>query len=479
MWGAEADLLTPPTRRPRFRPQDRRNRRRSAALAFGWSLAATLYAAFAVWLVAHPASLPSDDALYFSRGLVRFSVIDFSPQFPGYPGFILLGRIVRLALPDPLEALFALTVTIALALPPMAALAAWRSSRNPGIALAVFVVTLTQPLLPDLALALLSDGAGILAFIAFLAPLPAEPSDRRAAPWLAGLALGIAAACRPSDAALFLGGLAGAAIAKPRALLPIIGGALIAGIPALLFVLAHEGTLYWLEALRFVTGHTLQWGNTAFSQAGPNTSWWDAIAAVPGGSFTAALALLIAGASAFRLKSAPAAVSAGLLGLGAQAFWVLVMQNPDHLRHLAPLTLLAGLLAGIGLRPGRLRTAALSAMLLLNVFQLAATVDPATNRSPPLARAIERLDRAPPGSAVAVNDGVALLRQSLPAMRVYDQSYPADAAFGLSTATGAALRLATTPLDGRPAIARFPGRFLGEEGMLLYDLGRRPDDARR
>ena len=46
------------------------------------------------WLLAFPVALDSDDALNFAHGVTRFSVLEFSPHFPGYPAFIWLARLI-------------------------------------------------------------------------------------------------------------------------------------------------------------------------------------------------------------------------------------------------------------------------------------------------------------------------------------------------------------------------------------------------
>ncbi|OKB21675.1 hypothetical protein ASJ31_02640, partial [Aeromonas salmonicida subsp. salmonicida] len=56
------------------------------------------------WLFAFPIALDSDDALNFAHGVTRFSVLEFSPHFPGYPAFIWLARLINLLVDDPARA---------------------------------------------------------------------------------------------------------------------------------------------------------------------------------------------------------------------------------------------------------------------------------------------------------------------------------------------------------------------------------------
>ncbi|MCB8838185.1 hypothetical protein [Aurantimonas sp. VKM B-3413] len=429
-------------------------------------------AACAVFLFAHPAALSSDDALYFSRGLVRFSILDFSPQFPGYPGFIALGRLlVPVAGGDPVAALFDLSVLSALALPPLVAWTSFALTGRAAAALAGFVLALAQPLLPTLALSLLSDGTGLAFLLLFLALLAAS-RGRAGTVFLAGIALGIAACCRPSYAALFAGALTGLAFTRPRDLVPAIAGALVVGIPALLFLLSREGTLLITEGLRFTLGHTLIWGNTVLAAApagGPRGGWWSAVAAIPLG-LPLAFATLVPPALALT-RSGPRrpAIAATVGAFLGHLVWVLLMQNPDHLRHLAPLPFLSAILAGLLVAERRRVGTAIAAVLLaLEILVSASNLGGNAFAGPPLARAAATLRAMPPGSALATNEGVALLRTGLPQLRVYDMRYPADAAYGLGRAAGERLRLSTTRLSAGKVVREFPGRFSGEESLYLY-----------
>src|ERR1019366_5512377 len=152
--------------------------------------------------------------------------------------------------------------------------------------------------------------------------------------------------------------------------------------------------------------------------------------------------------------------------------WIAVFQNPDHLRRLAPLAILGGIVLVLvaAEEPLRRWSAAGVALLLAAEIGALASSDAlhATDRPPPLAAAEAWLFAEPSGTAVATNDGVAVLRASLPQARVYDGHYPADADLGLATAEGPAFRLTGTPDADRMPVATFPGRFPGERTLTLY-----------
>ena len=447
---------------------------RRIALAGGWIVALAAFAAIAARLAATTPALSSDDALFFVHALTRFSVLDFSPQFPGYPGFVAMGRLLLPLTHDPLHALALLTELVALALPPMAALVVWRATAAGWAALAAFAVTLAGPLMPDLALSFLSDGSGILFLFVFLALLPRRadsPSFQVA--FLAGAALAWAAACRPSDAALFTGAFAGAVVATPRLAGRVLLGAIIVLLPVAAVMLVLEGPLYIGEGLRFLSGHAELWGNTPFAAAGPTGNWLDAVRDAPFGWVIAVLISAGVVVAIPRSRASPA-LSAAVGAFLAHALWIVVFQNPDHQRHLAPLAVLGGIVLVLVAANPPLRRWSVAGIVLLLAAEVGSFVASGTlhliDRPPPLAAAEAWLAAEPPGAAVATNDGVFLLRANLTRVRVYDMHYPADATLGLATATGPAFRLTGTPMSGEYRAAIFLGRFPGERTLYLYRM---------
>lgn len=442
---------------------------RTSTITAAWVATLALYAAEAIWIARHQPAISSDDALFLARGLTRFSILDFSPQFPGYPGFIAMGRLLLPLVGDPVRALGLLTGTVALAIPPMAALIARRNG-DQRAALAAFVLALVQPMAPDLGLSLLTDGSGILFLLVFLALLPRAGEEAgRVRSLLAGAALAWALACRPSDAVLFAGAAIGAAITERRIALPAIVGGLAVLAPVAAVIAALEGGAYLDEATRFLAGHATLWGNTALSDA-PHDTWLTTIAAVPGGIPLAALLITAVALGLRHLLRAPAALAATLTAFIAYAAWVVVFQNPDQLRHLAPLLVLGALV--VAMLPARSRLALPGAVLLLGLetWSLVAATTFNTGMLPPLAAATAWLRAEPETPTVATNLGVESLRATLPQVRIYDAYYAGDAALGLATAAGPAYRLTTTPLAAQIPTATFARRFAGEPTLLLYRM---------
>jgi len=439
------------------------------ALVAGWAVALPAYAAAILWVAMHASAISSDDALFLTRGLTRFSVLDFSPQFPGYPGFIAMGRLLLPFAGDPVRALAMLTALMAFAVPPLAAAVAWRMTASGASALAAFALTLCQPLMPDLALSLLTDGAGIAFLLGFLALLPR--TDERpgwGAAFAAGAVLAWGLACRPSDAVLFAGGALGALAVAPRITLPAVLGGLAVAVPVALVVAGLEGGIYIDEGMRFISGHATLWGNTAFAATAHQT-WVTAIGGVPGGLALAAVMIASVAVALARIRGAPPALAAATAAFILYATWVVLFQNPDQLRHLAPLVVLGGIILAVLMASGRAAMAGVGIALALEIVALAGTTATDPRLAPPLAAAASAL-AAEPGGALATNAGVATLRAALPGTRVYDAYYAADARLGLAEAAGPAFRLSMKPIPGMTAETEFRGRFAGEPTLRLYRI---------
>lgn len=71
-------------------------------LLFLISLALRIYAA--------PDFVIDRDGIYFLKGLERYSVVEVRPHWPGYPVYILFGRLFHWVIPDPLNALTWLSI---------------------------------------------------------------------------------------------------------------------------------------------------------------------------------------------------------------------------------------------------------------------------------------------------------------------------------------------------------------------------------
>ena len=107
-------------------------------------LLALLQLAWLGWLLTFPVALDSDDALNFAHGVVRFSVLEFSPHFPGYPAFIWLARLINLAVDEPARAVQWASLLGSSLLAPLAASLAVRLWQRPSLLAPVWLLVLAS-----------------------------------------------------------------------------------------------------------------------------------------------------------------------------------------------------------------------------------------------------------------------------------------------------------------------------------------------
>ncbi|WP_410487372.1 hypothetical protein [Aeromonas caviae] len=404
------------------------------------------------WLLTFPVALDSDDALNFAHGVVRFSVLEFSPHFPGYPAFIWLARLINLAVDDPARAVQWASLLGSSLLAPLAAFLAVRLWQRPSLLAPVWLLVLALPLTPTLALSGLSDGPALAAWLGALLAL----QQRKIA--LAGLLLGLMLALRPSYFVLTLLplwlGLAQQGT-RVRFVLPIA----LVGLVCLLFVWQADGWAYFAEGRRFTDGHFTLWGNTAAAHGDRLLSWANTF----NDQFTLLWPLAVGGLLAQplwqRVKGHAALSPVWSLYWLVLLLWTLVGQNPDNPRHLAPITLL-----GLVLLAGWLPRRGVGLVALAGLLLLAVTFTPP--RPSAMVQAARVAEKNCP--ALVTQWGVRLLRETT-TLPVTDGWYRGDAALAL---TQGACRLSRRPL-GAEALPGpydtlwFAPRFHAEPGLWL------------
>ncbi|OCW45750.1 hypothetical protein [Aeromonas caviae] len=405
------------------------------------------------WLLTFPVALDSDDALNFAHGVVRFSVLEFSPHFPGYPAFIWLARLINLAVDDPARAVQWASLLGSSLLAPLAAFLAVRLWQRPSLLAPVWLLVLALPLTPTLALSGLSDGPALAAWLGTLLAL----QQRKIA--LAGLLLGLMLALRPSYFVLALLplwlGLAQQGN-RVRFVLPIA----LVGLACLLFVWQADGWAYFAEGRRFTDGHFTLWGNTAAAHGDRLLSWANTFndQLTPLWSLLMGALLILPLWQRSKDHNATPSVLWPLYWL-ALLLWTLFGQNPDNPRHLAPITLL-----GLVLLAGWLPRRGVGLVALAGLLLLAVTLTPA--RPSAMVQAARVAEKNCP--ALVTQWGVRLLRETT-TLPVTDGWYRGDAALAL---TQGACRLSRRPL-GAEALPGpydtlwFAPRFHAEPGLWL------------
>ncbi len=405
------------------------------------------------WLLTFPVALDSDDALNFAHGVVRFSVLEFSPHFPGYPAFIWLARLINLAVDDPARAVQWASLLGSSLLAPLAASLAVRLWQRPSLLAPVWLLVLALPLTPTLALSSLSDGPALAAWLGALLAL----QQRKIA--LAGLLLGLMLALRPSYFVLALLplwlGMAQKGT-RVRFVLPIA----LVGLACLLFVWQADGWAYFAEGRRFTDGHFTLWGNTAAAHGDRLLSWANTF----NDQLTPLWPLLMGALLILPLWQRskdhnPAPSMLWPLYWLVLLLWTLVGQNPDNPRHLAPITLL-----GLVLLAGWLPRRGVGLVALAGLLLLAVTFTPP--RPSAMVQAARVAEKNCP--ALVTLWGVRLLRETT-TLPVTDGWYRGDAALAL---TQGACRLSRRPL-GAEALPGpydtlwFAPRFHAEPGLWL------------
>ncbi|HEA3087926.1 TPA: hypothetical protein RVR74_000204 [Aeromonas salmonicida] len=409
------------------------------------------------WLFAFPIALDSDDALNFAHGVTRFSVLEFSPHFPGYPAFIWLARLINLLVDDPARAVQWASLLGSSLLAPLAALLAVRLWQRPSLLAPVWLLVLALPLTPTLALSGLSDGPALAAWLGALLVL----QQRRMA--LAGLMLGLLLALRPSYFVLALLPLWLGLAQKGTCVRFVLPIALV-GLTSLLFVWQADGWAYFSEGRRFTDGHFTLWGNTAAAHGDRLLSW----ARTFNDQLTSLWSLLMGALLLQPLwqrfyqgvtRQATALSPLWSLYWLALLLWTLFGQNPDNPRHLAPITLLGiVLLAGWLPRCGDVLTT-LAALLLLCV-----TLTPPA--LPAMVQAARVAEKACP--ALVTQWGVRLLRETT-ALAVTDGWYRGDARLALAQGACRLSRrpIATGDMPTPNQLLWLSPRFHAEPGIWL------------
>ncbi|PMU03742.1 hypothetical protein FGF01_02055 [Aeromonas salmonicida subsp. achromogenes] len=403
------------------------------------------------WLFAFPIALDSDDALNFAHGVTRFSVLEFSPHFPGYPAFIWLARLINLLVDDPARAVQWASLLGTSLLAPLAALLAVRLWHRPALLTPIWLLVLALPLTPTLALSGLSDGPALAAWLGALLAL----QQRRMA--LAGLLVGLLLALRPSYFVLALLplwlGMAQKGT-RVRFVLPIA----LVGLISLLFVWQADGWAYFSEGRRFTDGHFTLWGNTAAAHGDRLLSW----ARTFNDQLTPLWPLAVGALLVLPRAKGQATALSPLWTLYwlVLLLWTLFGQNPDNPRHLAPITLLGiVLLAGWLPRRGDMLTTLLAALLLLCV-----TLTPPA--LPAMVQAARVAEKACP--ALVTQWGVRLLRETTP-LAVTDGWYRGDARLALAQGACRLSRrpIATGDMPTPNQLYWFSPRFHAEPGIWL------------
>ncbi len=295
---------------------------------------------------------PDDyDAIGFVAALDRFDLAALQPHFPGYPIYVVLGKLAHLALP----ALDAATSVSAVA-SAFTAAGLYRIGRALGgsaaglAAIAVYAAAFLPWLLGSAAL---SDGTAAAFAVWSFALLCGDRPRWAGGALLVALLLGVRASYWPlaiSWAAIVLTDGRATPRDRLRAAAAGVAGLALWMIP---FVARVGGRPLWAIGRTHLAGHFLAWGGSVATRPGLAARGYafarglayDGFA--PNGWLLAAAALFVALAWRGRRPTRRAWIVAAWLVL-PYALWVLFGQNVlEQPRHLLPLVIAAGLVAGL------------------------------------------------------------------------------------------------------------------------------------
>ncbi|PKH06866.1 hypothetical protein [Moritella sp. Urea-trap-13] len=428
--------------------------------------------------------ISSDDALYFQRALSHFSVLEFSPHFPGYPGFVWLERLIHSVSQHP-NSNVVVSFLSAIALTFSVFIYCYQRIKTKLWALFAVLLFLLQGNIAELAFNGLSDASALwffslyLLFTRFTPTLTATNSGTTMTSTItgttvaiiSGLLLALCLATRPSYLPLAASAMLLTLFypSKYQSNYKQLGWQIISitfiGLICALYVFMQDGWAYLEEGQRFTQGHFAIWGNTANTTDSLLSQW---------------LTALINTYSAFGLGLLTLILAIGLYvtrtrGLSILACcwlaWIIRGQNPENIRHLAVFSLLLPIISAQllehfdhtqRLRPG---LTIFSTMLLITLGSHSLKQFTAQENAPVL-QASQFLNTMNKQQLIISNYNIDNLRHNLPQHVVLDRHYQNSSNY--QTQQQGYWRLSSNQLDNEDLVAQFKGRFLGERSLYLY-----------
>jgi len=413
-----------------------------------------------------PALPSNDDALFLSRGVGHFSVIEFSPHFPGYAGLIFFVKSVRGLFSSDYQALHGLVLCMTAMIPVVSYFILRTLNVEPILAATASLSTYLQPLLISVALSGLSDGPGL--FIWMLSLLFLLRGYGSVSAFLSGVMLTV----RPSYLLLFIPVYGFLAKKYWYKFSVIFLAALTPLLLVFIYMYSKDGMALFEEGIRFVHGHFMVWGNTSLSGV-DRGSWWRALSLRLGGGWVLIMlsVTLLSGCCFLWYKLKPARCL--IVSFVSILTWTLLFQNPDNLRHLLPLIVLSTLLVALTAAQILKLFSKLISVLLLGVITILLLANIQLESSPPaIHQALNWLNSQPVegsyGRVIITNEGVELVRDFQKKRRVADAWYKQQSEW---LWLNGAWRLSFSSLEGLGnPVKIFPRRFVGEHTIFVYHL---------
>ena len=391
---------------------------------------------YVVFILNYEPSFYNDDSLFLTRGIDNFSVIDFSPHFPGYVVIVILGKFINIFVNESKYSFFLLSSLCAVFLPLLMFFYV-KNFADEKKAFIVFLISISSVYLMNLSLSMLSDSVGFFFF--FLSLHMHELKKNK----LTGFAFSVVLFSRPSYFIFFVIGFIYIYFTNKKSLKEILIYFLFGTFLFLSYTFFYNGYLYIEEAIRFTQGHFVLWG------VGQNSDikWIDNILKFENIPYL----LLIFSIFSFKKEY----IFLWILFL-SYFLWMIFAQNADNIRHMIPLVFLANIIIVLSIKN---KTLILVSFLIINLYAHSFYKE---KFSP-----IENIAKYVNNNELMIitNRGVEILREKLE-NKIIDGYYKNSANF---IANNKKSLIITTNKPKDKNYKEFKGRFIVEHNLYLFE----------
>ncbi|QUM76887.1 hypothetical protein HWV00_11915 [Moritella sp. 24] len=420
--------------------------------------------------------ISSDDALYFQRALTYFSVLEFSPHFPGYPGFVWFERIIAAISSHPNSNVL-LSFLSAIALTVSVFVYCHRCMHIKGFALFAVLLFLLQGNIAELAFNGLSDATALWFFSLYLLqthlythPISQSASKHTCSALMSGLLLAACLATRPSYLPLVASAMVlELAFHAKRQRYKRLGWQLLSisvvGLFCAGYVFMQDGWAYIEEGQRFTQGHFAIWGNTTSSPDSLLQQWLTTLT-----DTYSSLGLILLTTSLLIGLYVPKTRGLSILACCWFA-WIIRGQNPENIRHLAVFSLLLPIITAQLVehfyQQQRIRPMLYTISIILFITLGYHSLNQFTvQKNAPVSQASHFFNTMDEQQIIISNYNIDNLRHTLPQHVILDRHYQSSSNY--QAQQQGYWRLSSNKLNNEKTVKQFKGRFLGERDLYLY-----------